>query len=131
MKLNLDCMRDILLYMEKTDYLQSLEMSRVYAELLSYPQSEINYSLLKLEEAGFIKMSFTPYEENILFISLDDITYEGHQFLANIRENRIWNGVKEIAGKIGATSLDAIVQIASNVVTELIKAYFSPAFPTA
>lgn len=33
-------------------------------------------------------------------------------------------GVKSIAGKVGSKSLDALVEIASNVITELIKAQF-------
>jgi len=36
----------------------------------------------------------------------------------------VWNGVKSVAGKVGATSLSALTQIATNVVTELIKAQF-------
>mgnify|MGYP002958432843 FL=1 len=53
-----------------------------------------------------------------------DMTYAGHQFLANIRSDNIWKGTKAIASKIGSSSLDAITQIASNVITELIKAQF-------
>lgn len=66
-------------------------------------------------------------EPNTIYVKIDkvnDITYAGHQFLANIRDDKIWKGVKGIARKIGSTSLEAFTQIASNVITELIKAQF-------
>ena len=53
-----------------------------------------------------------------------DLTPKGHEFLANIREPKIWNGIKMVSAKIGSASLDALTQIASNVVTELIKTQF-------
>lgn len=124
MTLNIDCVRALLLYMEKADYLEVLRMPQVYADLPNYSQNDINYSVLKLSEAGYIDAIISPYDDGILIAALKDITFQGHEFLANIREDKIWIGVKTIAGKIGATSLDAIVQIASKVITELIKSQF-------
>ena len=50
-----------------------------------------------------------------------DLTPKGHEFLANIREDTIWNNVKTVSSKVGSKSLNAISQIASAVVTEIIK----------
>ena len=55
---------------------------------------------------------------------IGDLSPAGHEFLANIRKDTVWNGVKSVAGKVGATSLSALTQIAANVVTELVKAQF-------
>ena len=53
---------------------------------------------------------------------IDDLTVKGHEFVNGIRDEKLWNKTKSIAAKIGAKSLDVFVQIASNVITELIKA---------
>lgn len=125
MKLNLDCIRDILLCMEKAEYMETLSMPQVYEALPSYSHEDINYSALKLAEAGLIDATTISYDGAIDIVAeLNDILFEGHEFLANIHETPIWNGIKSVAAKVGSQSLSALIQIASNVVTELIKAHF-------
>ena len=126
MKLNLDCMRDILLHMEDAEYQESLPIQQVYDTLSDYSEDEINYSVLKLIEANFIEAMTCPYDDGVLIVKLDDITYFGHQFLANIRENKIWSATKSVMGKIGATSVQAATQVATSVVTELVKQAILP-----
>ena len=53
-----------------------------------------------------------------------DLTPKGHEFLANIREDTIWNNVKTVSAKVGSKSLGAISQIASSVIAEIIKSQF-------
>lgn len=52
---------------------------------------------------------------------LNDLTYDGHQFLADIRSNDIWIKTKSVASKVGSMSVSAIIQIASSVVSSVIK----------
>lgn len=54
-------------------------------------------------------------------IKIFDLTYEGHQFLANIRLDTTWNKTKEVAKNIGVESLQAIKDIAVATVTALIQ----------
>lgn len=86
---------------------------------------DIHYACKKLSEAEFIDSESAKYLIGGVRVAVvNDITYAGHEFLANIRKDSVWTGVKSIAGKVGATSLSALAQIATNVVTELIKAHF-------
>lgn len=57
-------------------------------------------------------------------IWITDLTPEGHEFLANIRKDSVWQSTKDIAAKVGSTSLGSLTQIACSVVTELIKSHF-------
>lgn len=52
---------------------------------------------------------------------VSDLSPHGHEFLANIREDTIWNDVKSISSKVGSKSLSAVSQIASLVIAEIIK----------
>lgn len=124
MKLNPDCVRDILLYCEaetapqKVVSLSPYEMAQTLGDGKKYSEDEIMYHLSQCNMSGFfVKFSKDIYGN----CSIIDISPKAHSFLANIHEDTIWNSVKTVAGKIGTRSLDAIVQIASNVVTELIK----------
>ena len=126
MKLNPDCIRDILLIVEEnSDFLHATEYkygSQEFQRLNAYSKEEVAYHIMQCEKSELIYgVAFYGCGDSA---DIRDLTPKGHEFLANIRENRIWNGVKSISEKIGSASLDAITQIASNVVTELIKAQF-------
>lgn len=125
MKLNPDCIRDVLMDIEENTTINTswkYDSLNSPKRLLDYDRFEIAYHARYCYEANLIKgFSIGGNSETIYAV---DLTPKGHEFLSNIRENKIWNGVKVIAGKIGSSSLDALIQISSNVVTELIKAQF-------
>ena len=126
MKLNPDCIRDILISIEEMDYNSTYTISKLNAALPQYSKEELNYHCLHLIEAGFITADSTSVSMSVLSQvgRIYDLTFSGHQFIANIRSDNVWNGVKSIGNKIGTHSLEAITQIASNVISELIKAHF-------
>lgn len=121
MKLNPDCMRDILIVMENAGYQETLSPNAIYSSLPGYSEDEINYSIIKLEEAGFIDAIISEYDTGIAILRLDDITYWGHQFLSDVRSDSIWKNVKEISKKVGSNSIASISQIASGVITAIIQ----------
>lgn len=49
-----------------------------------------------------------------------DLTPDGHEFLANIREDNNWNKIKTISSSIGFASLKVISSIAEGVATAAI-----------
>jgi len=120
MKLNPDCIRDILLAIEETcdagHYFYSKEDSEKM--LGNYTKDEIVYHARQCDMADM----FYKFKQNSDGEwEVVDLTPKGHEFLANIREDTIWNNVKTVSSKVGSKSLNAISQIASAVVTEIIK----------
>ena len=125
MKLNPDCVRDVLLTLESCEFQESISMETLCSRIPTRNPDDVHYACIKLSEAGFISVQSAEYLYGGVRVGIiEDITYAGHEYLANIRKDTVWNGVKSIAGKVGATSLSALTQIAANVVTELIKAQF-------
>lgn len=129
MRLDIDCVRAVLLEAEACDFDEMPLFSDFANNVMkrgNYSPLDIEYACHKLDEANFLKIitsnSFSRHTPNIIHIV--DITYAGHQFLADIREETVWDNVKGIAQKIGSTSVNGITQIASNVVAELIKSHF-------
>ena len=121
MKLNPDCLRDILLAAEAQPYQQPLLADELYKQLGQHSKEEIDYACLKLEEAGFLDLQVFRFDNGIIFHSINDITFAGHQFLADVREEPIWKTTKAVAKKTGASSLSAITQIACGVVSAIIQ----------
>lgn len=126
MYLDPDCVRDILLTIEGCDAGEHVTTRTLREKLQNYTLEQIEYTCMILGDGGLLELTQLPMPGRSLsgIKSIERLTYKGHEFLANIRNQNIWTGVKGVASKIGSKSLDALVQIASNVVTELIKAQF-------
>lgn len=126
MKLNVDCVRDILIAVEACDFGCRLTLPALQERLPQYSAQDLHYVCLKLSEGGLLKINAVPVPAQPMsgIKSIDDLTYEGHQFLANIRKDNIWVHVKNIAAKLGTGSLTSFTQIAANVATVLIKQEF-------
>lgn len=126
MKLNPDCIRDILLAVEEsTDSTQDFHYIRdehCHDQLRKYDHNEIYYHLKQCHMSGFFT-SFLPCDGGDIVI-IRDLTPAGHAFLANIRNNTFWDKVKDIGNKIGTPALGSLLQIAENLATELISGYF-------
>lgn len=127
MRLNSDCIRDILLTAEEEcdseHRMQYVKDEIVPERLKKYSHNELLYHIRQCE---YSKLIFKPlYYDCDTNIKIPDLTPEGHQFIANIREDKVWNGVKSIAQQVGSHSLNALTQISSNVIAQLIKSYFN------
>lgn len=131
MTLNYDCIRDVLLYLENTlGYIndqiamthKKLTISSVVNNLPSYTKEDVQYTIEKLREANYIRMvNITKDNQNyIVNAYIDDITWDGFDFLNNIRKKSIWEATKEGANKVGAMSISAISMIAFEIVKTVI-----------
>lgn len=127
MRLNFDCVRDILLTVEEEcDYSHAMDYDRdtnVNTRLQKYTHEELIYHIKQCEYSNLILN--TTYYDGGKHIIIRDLSPDGHKFLADIREDNIWNGVKSVAQKVGSTSLSALTQISSNVIAQLIRAQFN------
>ena len=123
MKLNLDCIREILLQMEEIPYNGFLEIESLHAALSTYSEDEIMYSVQKLIEADFITAVTTKGWGETYINGVKDITFEGHQFLANIREDNNWKQIKSISSNIVFAGLKIITAISEGVATAAINKY--------
>ena len=126
MKLNPDCVREVLLTLENSLQIdEKLHISTLSAYALfdlvpKYSKQEVLYTLQKLEEAGFIVASFQFMSGSFSDGCISSITYQGHEFLENIRENKNWEKVKSAAAKIGSFSVSVLGEISKSLILTLI-----------
>lgn len=80
MKLNVDCIRAILLEVEKVPYGESLPFQTLVSALSDYSTDDISYSVLKLKEADYIEAIILHADDTAIIYEITDITYNGHQF---------------------------------------------------
>ena len=131
MTLNYDCIRDVLLYLENTlEYTDNqmamthkrLTIGSVVNALSSYTKEDVQYTIEKLFETKYIRIVdiSTDKQKYIVNGYIDDITWEGFNFLNNIREKSIWEATKEGAKKVGAMSVSAISMISFEIVKAVV-----------
>ena len=111
MKLNKDCIRDLLIYLEDNlSYTHRISTGSL--SLKDYTRDELVYTVERLSEAGFINVSKICDEPCTPTYFILSLTYNGHQFLDTIRDNSIWKNTKTVASQLASVSLPIIQEIA-------------------
>ena len=74
---------------------------------------------IKLVEGNLITTKLR-YASNNLQIYSVNLTYQGHEYLNNIRDNKIWKNTKKISSKLSSVSLEILKSIAINEINKVI-----------
>lgn len=123
MRLNPDCIRDILFSVEeRSDFNKFMQYvpsqnHDSFPRFKNYSSDEVLYHIKQCELSGLIIVSNWGLAPMVL---IKDLSPEGHEFLANIRADNNWNKTKEAAKKVGSESLSVLSQIAAQVISNLI-----------
>ena len=124
MKLNNDCIRDVLLYIEENvNYKKEggaiiPDRKSFYniadALSLDYAKEDVYYTLTILREAHYIETSGEAMNDtgSITRGFVNRLTWEGHEFLDGVREETIWEVAKEGAEQVKVSSLSMLKEIA-------------------
>lgn len=133
MKLNPDCMRDIMLFLESDltisvygfNTIQRIPLFEHFHGLYSY--EDILYSVLQLHKNDYILTDFELHipDSRFTFDHIYYITPKGYEFIEHIRDNERWKTVKKGASAIRDYSLSALSSIAEGVTSAAISAYLS------
>ena len=126
MKLNQDCVRSVLLEIESLAYGNQLKLEDLHRMLPDYSMEDLQYTCIKLDEAGYIKIITAPTLNSSipLIISINDLTFYGHEFLEHIRSDENWKEAKKIASKLGDFALSALSAISEGITNAAINSYF-------
>lgn len=122
MKLNYDCVRSVLLTVEKSKTideelnLNPLTVETIFEQLPKYEDNEILYTIEKLKEAGYINAVLQFAAGHFIDGAVSSITYSGHEYLDNIREPEVWRKVKAMLKNAGAITLPLISQAAQMLI---------------
>lgn len=120
MKLNHECIRDLMLYIEENlPYGSYIYIHQV--EIGQYNQLELTYAADKLYEAFFIEAERVQgMHDEIPSIKIFSITWDGHNFLDNIRDDKVWSTIKKKSSIVASASLQTLSQIGMQVLTGMI-----------
>ncbi|WP_255700259.1 DUF2513 domain-containing protein [Lactobacillus sp. S2-2] len=124
MRLNHDCVRDCMLYIESNlEINESINPSEVVSKL-DYSEKDIFYSLNQLTKMKYIdsgvKFNYDVKGTlvNISTSNITDINPIGHEFLDNVRDNSTWNKIKTYAKKSASSVSLSTLSTAAGTVTK-------------
>lgn len=131
MKLNPDCVRDTLLYLEETltincreDNFNSITLHQLTEEMIDkynkYTEDDIWYTIYNLKEIHFIEGRISEAGKyKMMFCDIENITWNGHQFLNTIRPETIWEATKSKAKQIGGMSMHGLSVVSMSIMQGL------------
>ena len=127
MKLNPDCIREVLLYLEELPYHATASIPDISNSLKKFSREDVEYTCLQLHEAGLIRATIKhlPSSNYDYIKEITDITYQGHQFIEGIRNPKAWKAVKSGCESVGNFALKTISSIAEGIATAAIQSYIS------
>ena len=135
MKLDYDCIREVLLITERdlcvkdengTIVFDTLMLDHYAEEIPDYYRENICYTILKLCEADYLEASISPGDGGIYSCIVTGMTFAGHDFLNKIRDPQHWSKVKSMIPVIKDYSIFAIKTVAEAITTAAIQRLIMP-----
>ena len=125
MKRDMGLIRRMLLTIEEhQDPLDDSRMAQSFIYTLegaNHSESEIDYNLVLLFEAGLVKGNLERVMSGNVYAFIEGLTWEGHDFLDAIRQDAVWQGVQEKAQKAGLNVTNLAIDVVKNLAVSVAK----------
>lgn len=120
MKLDHDFVRTLLLTVEKCPNPGGLGNDELKAVMLSNKKSfnELAYTIQILIEGDIVSSKITWGNNKPVYIYPVNLTFKGHEYLDNIRDNKIWRQTKSATSKLASVSIDIMSKVASELIAK-------------
>ena len=133
MKMNEDCIRDILKYLVENLSIKiennkggfnDITMLGIIKEFDNkYTKEDIWYSVYNLSQDRFIDTNDIRKQSMVGFalVEIYNVTHRGHQFYETIQPQPLWDKTKSVISKVGVHTLGFIESVAHDVAVESAK----------
>lgn len=119
MRLNHDCIRDILLYIEANtdDDISCISCDTLLEALSKYDKNTLFYHIRRMDTANLFDSVY--YSENEPEL-ISNLSWDGHHYIDNIRDDKIWSKTKAAASKLASVSLPILIEKAADIAASFI-----------
>ena len=129
MKLDMDCVRDVLLEVEaKSGFCRFVSFPSGFDQDIRnrYSDDALRYHIDQCFSSGLL-VALDPVHpwDMAMITTIKDLSPAGHEFLSNIRQDSLWNKTKSVAASVGSFSIRALADIAASVVSAAVQAHLN------
>lgn len=120
LKLDHDFVRQILLKIENCDKPLGIERPE-YNQLMADNHktfNELAYTMQILLEGGLVTGKVLWGNNEPAYVKPSNLTFKGHEYLDNIRDNKIWSSAKKTTSKLASVSLSIMSQVAADLIAK-------------
>src|SRR3954468_7700291 len=120
MKRDMDLVRQLLLKLEDDPKFNGRSKYMVYAndfEIEGFGYEEIDYHLGLLIEAGLVEGQAMASPGFVI----SQVSWQGHEFAATVRDPAIWSATKDGAKKAGGFSLELLGELAKGFIKKKVQ----------
>ena len=136
MKLNNDAVRAVLIYIENNikykpggtfehdKYLTQYDIVNGVKSFPEFTKDDVRYAIEQLLHTNYLDLIGNPVYDvdgNLMLVKIKGLTFEGSNFISDMRNDNIWNKVKSRAEKLGLNSIITLGEIAMKTVSEIIQ----------
>lgn len=112
MKLDIDCVRDVLLELEALP-LDCHIVDSFRDSIAKHGVSNVEYTLAKLNDAGYINADIRLFPNGQYeYYGIYCMTFAGHEFLATVKQPSAWEQLKNASLSGGSASIKLIGDVA-------------------
>ncbi len=120
MKRDFELVRKLLLFFEERETPERIDVPPIEG----YEEFTIKTHLVLLHDAGLLRCEpvTSSTSDRVIYVIPFELTWEGHEFLGKIRDDKVWNKIKTvISSKGGSLVFSVINRLATHFATEAIK----------
>ncbi len=120
MKRDFELVRKLLLFFEERETPERIDVPPIEG----YDELTIKTHLVLLHDAGLLRCEpvTSSTSDRVIYVIPFELTWEGHEFLGKIRDDKVWNKIKTvISSKGGSLVFSVINRLATHFATEAIK----------
>jgi hypothetical protein len=125
MKLNYDCLRDVLLALEENlqmsedlsfDILKLEDITNLL-DSKNYSPKDIYYAVYNLIEIDMVEGDIQFADGGIpYFCYIQNITYRGHEFLQTVKSETVWSQIKDKLRPVAGLSVELITEVGKTLI---------------
>jgi Hypothetical protein (DUF2513) len=114
MKRNMDLVRQILIAMDDHDHGFAPDMN-----IEGFTEEEIGYHCYLMDDAGLIEAAdATTLGSSTPFALPIKLTWSGHEFLENSKDQNVWDQTKQAIDKLGGASFSIWTSVMTKIVMQ-------------
>lgn len=119
MKRDFDLIRKLLIFFEEKESPDMIEVPPIDG----YEELEIKHHLVLLHDADLVRCEpvKSTTSDRTIYVLPFELTWEGHEFLGKIRDEKVWKKIKSVTAEKGSALVFSVInQLATRFTTDLI-----------